>query len=289
MNKEDFFKKIQDRIYEISQTGSKALSKAIKKLLMSLDNEEGKVLRTRKNLNTIKKLYQLILSFYTTRKTKLLNFIIETSKELFNFNLEWFKKQSKRFESLDIETIKNKFFETIGFNKLGKLIDKKTTPLATLLIDNSSKIVGKLVTEGIKKGVTLIDLVKKVIALILPKNGFGLFETELTKNGGFDFFQVQDRKLSNDMAQDLGLDYVVYAGTKKDNTRVFCLERLNNIYDTKEVASWDNLKWSGKKKNQDSLVDCGGWGCRHHLNFVSEETAKRLASARGGINSYNQV
>lgn len=53
--------------------------------------------------------------------------------------------------------------------------------------------------------------------------------------------------------------YVLYAGPKDARNRPFCAERVNNIYPTEVVYTWDN------GQGIPAYLYCGGYGCRHVL------------------------
>lgn len=290
MKKEDFFNQIQDKIFELSQQGSKGLAKAIKRILASLDTEGGIIKATNKNIKILGKISKLIKSFFVSRYEGLTKWIYKTAVDLFDLNVEIFKKLSDKFDSLDLDAIKATFFKSVGFDTVGNVLLLKTSAVNSLLKDEKvNKIIVTQVLQGIKKQFTIKELIKKVIEFLDPKNGLGIIETQLMRQGGFDFWQRQDRVLNNDLAVDLGFNFAVYSGTKKDNTREYCLQRLNKVYTRKEMQGWNKLTWKGKIPNVDAITQCGGFFCRHHLNFVSEETAKRLASTRGGVNSYHTI
>jgi len=57
----------------------------------------------------------------------------------------------------------------------------------------------------------------------------------------------------------LGSKYVLYAGPRDARNRPFCAERVNNIYPTEVVYTWDN------GQGIPAYLYCGGYGCRHVL------------------------
>lgn len=101
-----------------------------------------------------------------------------------------------------------------------------------------------------------------------------------------DIFAEYDRAVKLEYKERLGFTHAVYAGTEIDTTRDFCEERLNLVYTEDEIASWNREEWKGKKPGDVRIV-CGGYNCRHHLNWVSEGTANAIAKKVGGFNQYN--
>jgi hypothetical protein len=78
-------------------------------------------------------------------------------------------------------------------------------------------------------------------------------------------------------AERLGLKYAVYSGTLEEDSRPFCVARVNKVYSLGEIQSWRNLKFQGKPKiGYEPVYDCGGFNCRHHLSWISDEIAEKL-------------
>lgn len=105
----------------------------------------------------------------------------------------------------------------------------------------------------------------------------------------FDFFQELDRRAAYEYAQQIGLNHALYAGTLVEDSRQFCVERVNRIYTEAEIVEWNDLNWQGKRPGDVRAV-LGGYNCRHTLNWISAEFAELLADDLGiKINTYNKV
>jgi hypothetical protein len=67
-----------------------------------------------------------------------------------------------------------------------------------------------------------------------------------------------------------GLDWFAYVGPiLDDDSREFCIERVNQVYHREEIRSWAALDWDGKNRatDADSIFALrGGYNCNH--NFV---------------------
>jgi hypothetical protein len=64
-----------------------------------------------------------------------------------------------------------------------------------------------------------------------------------------------------------------------DKTRPFCEERVGNFYHQKEIESWANIDWQGKRPGTTSssiFIYCGGYNCRHSLIPVSETLVPKI-------------
>lgn len=78
------------------------------------------------------------------------------------------------------------------------------------------------------------------------------------------------RSITQKKAKDLGFDLFIYLGPDDDVTRPFCEARVNKIWDTQQIATWDN------GTNLPAAQYGGGYNCRHDLRPLSEERAKQL-------------
>jgi hypothetical protein len=104
---------------------------------------------------------------------------------------------------------------------------------------------------------------------------FGLVKYYHYQNG-YDEFQAYSRTLDEDYSKALELNYAIYAGGEMKTTRQFCTERNGNVYNRETILSWDDEEWQGKKPNNNILIDLGGYNCRHDLDWISFNLAKRL-------------
>jgi hypothetical protein len=86
------------------------------------------------------------------------------------------------------------------------------------------------------------------------------------------------------VADDLGVEYYLYAGTVIQDSRAFCTARSGRYFTTDQVKSWANLKgWQGRMAGTNSntiFIYRGGYNCRHQLWPVSKEQYEQ-AQERG--------
>jgi hypothetical protein len=86
------------------------------------------------------------------------------------------------------------------------------------------------------------------------------------------------------IAEDLDVEYYLYAGTVINDSRAFCVSRSGRYFTTDQVKAWANLKgWDGRMKGTNSstiFIYRGGYNCRHQLWPVSQEQYEQ-AQERG--------
>ncbi len=100
--------------------------------------------------------------------------------------------------------------------------------------------------------------------------------TSFHYGNGYDQMQSYSRSQDNDYSSVLNLNYAIYQGGEIKTTRTFCEERAGNVYNRETVLSWQDLDWTGKIQNGDILIDLGGYNCRHDLDWISYELAKKI-------------
>jgi hypothetical protein len=77
------------------------------------------------------------------------------------------------------------------------------------------------------------------------------------------------------IADDLDVEYYLYAGTLIADSRPFCQARAGRYFTTDQVKAWPNLKgWNGRMAGTNSstiFIYRGGYNCRHQLWPVAKE------------------
>ncbi len=98
-----------------------------------------------------------------------------------------------------------------------------------------------------------------------------------------DIYSQYQRAAANEIRKDLGMKYAMYQGGLIETSRQFCKERNNKLFSEEEILSWQFLNWDGKPSTgYNPLYDCGGYNCRHRLDWVSEAFAKSWLKRNGG-------
>ncbi len=89
-----------------------------------------------------------------------------------------------------------------------------------------------------------------------------------------DIYSQYQRAAANEVRKKLGFKYAIYQGGLIETSRRFCIERNNKIFSEAEVNSWASLEFKGKPMAYNPIIDCGGYNCRHRLDWVSDEFAE---------------
>lgn len=91
------------------------------------------------------------------------------------------------------------------------------------------------------------------------------------RNLTFDLYSVVDRTTSRTYADKLKLNYAIYEGGLIDTSRAFCKKRNGKVFSREEIAAFDPKE--ARPPAYDPFTDLGGYGCRHHLNFIPDPVA----------------
>jgi hypothetical protein len=94
------------------------------------------------------------------------------------------------------------------------------------------------------------------------------------RNFVFDTFSQVDRTQAKIFADKLGFKYAIYEGGLIKTSRVFCKKRNGKVFTDEEIAKFDPPE--AKPPNYNPFTDLGGYGCRHHLNWVPDAVAFAL-------------
>lgn len=151
-----------------------------------------------------------------------------------------------------------------------------------------AQLVGQQIREGMAAGMSKREFMKKFRGAFVNPGGTGYLDRHFNRFSQ-DLFQQFDRVSNITLANAAGLTHFMYAGTAVDDSRLFCLERLNRVYTEAEGRKWDGQEWRGKIPNVPALQQLGGYNCRHTLMYLSEELAKTMEAEYGPINEYNEI
>lgn len=98
-----------------------------------------------------------------------------------------------------------------------------------------------------------------------------------------DTLFTYSRTFQQAITRDLKLEYYAYVGGLIETSRDFCRERSGKFFSHKEVESWADLEWSGKKAGTTKssiFMYAAGWNCSHeiipvHISIVPQDVIDR--------------
>lgn len=74
-------------------------------------------------------------------------------------------------------------------------------------------------------------------------------------------------------AKDAGINTYLYYGNLMSSSRAFCIARAGRVFTRKQIDSWNNFKWQGKKPGS-VFINRGGYNCRHSFMAARKSWVK---------------
>jgi len=163
----------------------------------------------------------------------------------------------------------------------------------------SSSILAEIkgiITKSIISKVESRECAREIQGIISCSN---LYTREMDNEIGellFNFYMQYDSAYSNALAEKTGLNYFMYLGGKIKDSRDFCVAHDAKVWSRDEAALWPMWTpeeaefledYTVKQKDQSKvpsylsypgyspLIDRGGYNCRHHLGWISDDLAKK--------------
>ena len=263
---------IESFFRRVSGSQRKLNSHVIDSFLDLLDTENGRIKKTARNRKRINQ-SKFFDSFVENEGVSLLDNLMTKIFKVLGLNKAYFKLFSNKTDAID-KRVTKAILDSYGYD--GKKYVEKG--LLSLILKNPTieQTLKGIAIASINQGATLASFRKNIKQYVLgDKDRLGAWESHFYTNT-FDIFQETDRQVSDLYRNEIGLKYAIYQGGKVKGTRSFCATRDGNVYTEKEILSWNNLTWRGKKKNNFILRDAGGYNCRHTFDWISEELYNEL-------------
>ncbi|MFZ1786699.1 MAG: hypothetical protein WAT92_00245 [Saprospiraceae bacterium] len=204
-----------------------------------------------------------LLKRFSTAVVRIGKFIIDGIRSVMGLTVEQLAKTDVRA----IKTGKPVIDELLNHSAT---IVNKILSLDTIFLDVKQTAVSLITaTDGIDLTEMRIQLQNKVVGNKIAQRYFSRWT--------HDIYSQMQRIGANRLRVNLGLKYAIYQGGLIQTSREFCEERNNKCFSDDEIMSWEKLDWEGKPEiGYNALIDCGGYNCRHRLDWISDELAKRM-------------
>lgn len=241
--------------------------------IQNLDTEEGKFKATARNLGRVSGLHRVLGDWQTKYKGSMLGTVLDWAGRIFGANEDYFDSFEDVTESIT-DKARRLTLQRWGYD------GEKLIPGGYFesLFNNQSiaQRTASLVNQAINQKMSLKDFQKTFKAVFVGIPGQGMLERHW-KTNSFDLYMRLDRTANLIYANELGLDWAIYSGTLEEDSRSFCIARVNKVFDRAGIEAWKDLEWQGKPKiGYDPFTDCGGFNCRHHLSWISGGLAETL-------------
>ena len=244
-------------------------------LVGNIETEDGRIKYTAKNLGRVQGLFSIFQKFQKEYENTILGTVLDWAGRLFGLNAQYFEAFDNPAESVD-DAARRLTLQRWGYNVLTKELIPGGYFQSLFNNANVAQRVAGLVNQAIAQKMPLAQFQRVFRQVFVGQPGQGMLERHW-KTNSFDLYQRIDRTANLVYADRLGLDYAIYSGTLEEDSRPFCIARVNKVFGRDEIAAWANLEFAGKPKiGYDPFTDCGGFRCRHHLSFISNEIAAHL-------------
>ena len=275
---------------QIAENQRKVYERILDKFIDKLEkDEDGNVKNNDHNRRLLNEIDEVFKEYNKKEGRQTIELLLQSVTSIMSFNQGYFQALDGNARTLKIMPkvkdfmkgwlgIKGDIVEPNGY--LDKLVSNDPAKIA--LKNSAMKIViGQEGFEDAKKQIkTLIDG---------NQNTMGALEKH-HRNFAFDLYSQIDRATSDVIRNDLGFVFAIYEGGLIETSRIFCEEHDGNIYHISEIKDFNPTE--AKPPNYNPITDLGGYGCRHHLNWISTAMAKTMGKdvdkfLKGGHNKGN--
>lgn len=241
--------------------------------IQNLDTEEGKIKATARNLGRVSGLYRVLGDWQTKYKGTMLGTVLDLAGKIFGANEAYFDSFEDVTESIT-DKARRLTLQRWGYD--GKALIPGGYFESLFNNQNIAQRTASLVNQAINQKMSLADFQKTFKAVFVGIPGQGMLE-RYWKTNSFDLYMRLDRQVNLLYADELGLNNAIYSGTLEEDSRRFCIDRVNKVFDRTQIEAWKKLDWAGKNKiGYDPFTDLGGHNCRHHLSWISDGLAQTL-------------
>lgn len=190
--------------------------------------------------------------------------------------VSWFESEITAQAELSVDVMRKSYNYVVSARAAQVLEVSKAQAVRQLLGDdfktNFVNVIRDTLTNQITSGSTFEGLVNSMRTTVFFPEGRDGQILNWAKQVASDRFAMSDSAFNVTIADDLGLEFFVYAGGIIPDSREFCIERDGKIFHREEAAEWASLKWQGKFRQtteQNILEVRGGYRCQHVPAFIS--------------------
>lgn len=136
----------------------------------------------------------------------------------------------------------------------------------------------QILSENVNSGAGFSDMLRQVREFIVggpDREGKMLrYSKQISRDTLFNFSSSMQESIS----QNAGMEWYVYSGGARKDSREFCASRSGQYFHRKEIEAWASLTWAGKRQGTTKstiYIYRGGYNCEHSLIPVSEKVVPK--------------
>ena len=259
---------------QVKDNQKKLLEKVLEKFVDKLEKDEnGNVKNNDRNRNLLIQFDDIFKEYQKKEARDTVGLLLQSVGSIINFNQKYFSALDGQARTLPIIP-KVKDFMKVWLGIKGDIVEPNGY-LDKLVSNDPAKIALKNQAMKIVIGQEGFEDAKKQIKTLIDgnQNTMGALEKH-HRNFAFDLYSQIDRATSDVIRNDLGFVFAIYEGGLIETSRIFCEEHDGNIYHISEIKDFNPTE--AKPPNYNPITDLGGYGCRHHLNWISTAMAKAM-------------
>lgn len=241
---------------------------------LDVDEETGVIKNTLRNKRLLQNIDSVFAQYVKTDGVVIAKTMMDGISQILDFNGKYFKNFATHAELQPlIPQVKTLIQSWLGLNGNGAL--EGNGYLAKTISD--PRILGDLKNLALRAVVGqqgYNDTLKAVKTFIDGNSDTAGVLEKYHRNFVYDTYSQVDRATSGIFADKLGLDYAIYEGGLIKTSRKFCKDHNGKVYTREEIAAF--MPKEAIPPNYNPFQDLGGYGCRHHLNWISYAVAVAL-------------
>ena len=259
---------------KVTTAERKLLNVIIDKFVDKLDVSGGVIQNNDKNIKITQGIQKIFEEFDKQVNAKLIEEYgddILKGQALNETYFSTFDIDKKKFGNIknDVRSTTNR---RLGISSTGKVV--KGGFLDNFIGDSTVKTqVQQLATEVITGESSRKDALNRLKRIVVGDAEVSGQLQNQYRTFIYDTYAEVDALESDLYANAIGLESAFYLGGTIKTTRRFCCQRNGNLYTVKEINAWNSLTWKGKKPGVPTLIQRGGYNCRHRLRYISNKVA----------------
>lgn len=248
-------KQVHDELVEKINRHRDALEEYVDDYVSEIDTEDGAVTG---DAALLTKLRVKMDEFFNDKTIPFLTFLALAIRRVLKISQKNFGGDFKDIKHLE---------HALGIKdgKIRKAMEGKTTVLyaigAMKVLENDMVL---MVNNSLNGEVARKDL-KKSLHRIVSRKYYDFFETY-----AIGALMQTYNAAQYTYAKKFGYKRFLYVGGLIDESRDFCVERDGHEFTYDQGKEWDDLWWKGKIEGVPFFIQCGGYNCRHHIEWVEE-------------------
>lgn len=259
---------------QIEDNQKRLLSKTLERFVDKLEiDENGNVLNNDKNRKLLFEIDDVFKEYQKKEARKTIELLLNSVASIMAFNQGYFQAIDGKARTLELMPKVKDFMK--GWLGIQGNVVEPNGYIEKLVANDPAKIALKNTAMKIVIGQEGFENAKKQIKTLIDgnKDSMGALEKH-HKNFAFDLYSQIDRATSDVIRNDLGFEFAIYEGGIIETSRIFCEEHDGKIYHISEIKKFNPKE--AKPPNYNPITDLGGYGCRHHLNWISKALARAM-------------